>query len=102
MLKKYLILFETKNYEWVAFSTPKADAKRLLNVNKTYSVFYIFECDLLKEPYIMKLKAPLSKYYDCKKINKYKEDIFAENDEYIIISNHEDRFCFDIKYSHSI
>ena len=34
----------------------------------------------------MKLKAPFYKYYNCKIINKYKEEIFNKDDEYIIIS----------------
>ena len=66
MIKKHIVLFETKEYEWVAYSTAGSNAKRILNVNKNYNIFYIFECDLLKQyPYIMKLKAPLNKYYDC-------------------------------------
>jgi hypothetical protein len=35
----------------------------------------------------MKLKAPLNKHYDCKRINKYKEEDFEENDKYIMISS---------------
>ena len=101
MLKKHVVLFETKQYQWVAYSTTGADAKRILNVNNHYNIFYIFECDLLKQyPYTMKLKAPLDKHYDCKIINKYKESVFEENDKYIIIS-YEDKdeasFCFDVK-----
>jgi len=60
MLKKHIVLFESKHHGWIAYSTTGSDAKRILSVNKKYDVFYIFECDLLKEyPYIMKLKAPL-------------------------------------------
>ena len=48
----------------------------------------------------MKLKAPFHKYYDCKKINKYKEETFGENDQYIIVSyeNPDNGICFDVKY----
>jgi hypothetical protein len=87
MLKKHIVLFESKHYGWIAYSTTGADATRILSVNNKYSVFYIFECDLGKQyPYTMKLKAPLDNHYDCKKINKYKEVNFEENDKYIIVS----------------
>ena len=87
MLKKHIVLFESKDYGWIAYSTTGADAKRILSVNNKYHVFYIFECDLGQQyPYTMKLKAPLDKYYDCKRINKYKEVNFEENDKYIIVS----------------
>ena len=74
MLKKHIVLFETKDYKWIAYSTTGSDAKRILNVNKKYNIFYIFECNILNQyPYTMKLKTPFYKYYNCKKINKYKE-----------------------------
>jgi hypothetical protein len=83
-----MVLFESKHHGWIAYSTKGSDAKRILSVNNKYDVFYIFKCDLLKEyPYIMKLKAPLNKNYDCKRINKYKEENFGEYDKYIIISS---------------
>jgi hypothetical protein len=88
MLKKHIVLFESKDHGWIAYSTTGSDAKRILSVNNKSDIFYIFECDLLKQyPYTMKLKAPLNKYYDCKRINKYKEEIFEENDKYILISS---------------
>jgi hypothetical protein len=98
MLKKHIVLFETKDYEWVAYSTTGKDAKRILNVNDKFNIFYIFECDLLKQyPYTMKLKAPLAQYYDCKKINKYKETHFEEGEKSIIISYETDAgVCFDV------
>jgi len=98
MLKKHIVLFESKDYEWIAYSTTGRDAKRILSINKKYNIFYIFECDLLKQyPYTMKLKSPLDKHYDCKRINKYKE----EKDEYIIVSYEKDDegICFDVKYN---
>jgi len=101
MLKKHIVLFETKDYEWVAYSTTGSDAKRILSVNKNYNIFYIFECDIEKQyPYTMKLKAPLDKHYDCKKINKYKEVNFEENDKYITISYEtvDQGICFDVKH----
>jgi len=100
MLKKHIVLFETKDYGWIAYSTSGRDAKRILSVNKKYNIFYIFECDLLKQyPYTMKLKAPLNKYYDCKRIIKYKENNFKEIDKYIIISYEtvDEGILFDVK-----
>jgi hypothetical protein len=104
MLKKHIVLFESKDYGWIAYSTTGSDSKRILSVNNKYNIFYIFECDLLKQyPYIMKLKAPLNKHYDCKRINKYKEEIFLEKDESIIVSSKPDGqdegIYFDIKYN---
>ena len=67
-------MFETKHYEWVAYSTIGPDAKR------------IFKCNLLqKYSYTIKLKLPLDKHYNCKKIIKYKEETFDPNNKYIII-----------------
>ena len=102
MLKKHIVLFESKDYGWIAYSTTGRDAKRILSVNNKYDVFYIFECDLLKEyPYTMKLKSPLNNNYDCKRISKYKEENFEENDKYIMISSKNDGqdegIYFDIK-----
>jgi hypothetical protein len=102
MLKKHIVLFESKDYEWIAYSTTGRDAKRILSVNKKYNIFYIFECDLLKQyPYTMKLKSPLDKHYDCKRINKYKEENFEEKDEYITVSyeTEDEGICFDVKHN---
>ena len=100
MLKKHVVLFESKDHGWIAYSTTGRDAKRILSVNKKHNIFYIFECDLLKQyPYTMKLKLPLDKHYKCEKINKYKEEIFEKKDEYIIVSyeTEDEGICFDVK-----
>jgi len=100
MLKTHIVLFETKHYDWIAYSVTGSDAKRSLDVNKNYNIFYVFECDLKKQyPYTMKLKSPLNKHYDCKKINKYKEEHFDEKDEYIIVSEAGEGIYFDVKYN---
>ena len=102
MLKKHIVLFECKDYEWIAYSTTGSDAKRILRVNKKYNVFYIFECNLLKQYlYTMKLKSPLNKHYDCNRINKYKEENFEEKDKYIIVSYEtlDEGICFDVKHN---
>ena len=44
MIKKHVVLFEAKNYGWIAYSTTFADAKRVLTINDTQQdIFYIFE-----------------------------------------------------------
>ena len=101
MLKKHIVLFESKYHGWIAYSTTGSDVKRILSVNNKHDIFYIFECDLLKQyPYTMKLKSPVNQYYDCKKINNYKEDSFEENDKYITISYEtvDQGICFDVKH----
>jgi hypothetical protein len=102
MLKKHIVLFESKDYGFIAYSTTGADATRILSVNNKYNIFYIFECDLLKQyPYTMKLKSPLDKYYNCKRINKYKDVNFEEKDKYIIVSYEieDNGICFDVKHN---
>jgi hypothetical protein len=51
----------------------------------------------------MKLKAPLDKHYDCKRINKYKEENFEENDKYIMIlskqEGEDEGIYFDIEHN---
>jgi len=89
MLKKHVVLLEAKDYGWIAYTTTFADAKKMLTINVAHNmnIFYIFECNLLKQnPYAMKLKFPFSQHYDFRKIIIYKEEDFEENDEYIIIS----------------
>ncbi len=88
MFKKHIVLFEAKDYGWIAYSTTFADAKRVLTINDTHQpIFYIFECNLLKNnPYTMKLKFPFLNHYSDKKINIYIEEEFEENEEYILIS----------------
>lgn len=47
----------------------------------------------------MKLKFPLDKYYDCKRITQYKELDFEAKDKYLIVSyEQEDKGIFlDVK-----
>lgn len=59
MLKKYIVLFESKDYGWITYSTTESEAKRTpLSKNNKYSVFYILE---KQYPYTIKLRAPLIK-----------------------------------------
>jgi len=101
MLKKHVVLFEAKDYGWIAYTTTFSEAKRLLTINATHDthIFYIFECDLLKQnPYTMKLQFPFSQHYDCKKIIIYKEEYFDEKDEYITVSytDEDSGICLDV------
>ena len=43
MLKKHVILFESKNVGWIAYSTDDNEAKRMLSINITHNchLFYI-------------------------------------------------------------
>jgi hypothetical protein len=104
MLKKHVVLFEANNYGWIAYSTTFADAKRLLSINATHNthIFYIFECNLLKQnPYTMKLKFPFSQHYDFRKIIIYKEEDFEENEKYMTISYADEGggICLDVTKS---
>ena len=101
MLKNHIVLFESKHYGWIAYSTTGSDAKRILSVNNNYDIFYIFHCNLEQQyPYTMKLKSPLNNNYDCKKINKYKEENFEEKDKYLTISYEtaDEGICFEVKH----
>jgi len=103
MLKKHVILFDSKGCGWVSYSTTFKEAKRMLSINTTHNsnIFYIFECNLLKQnPYTMKLKFPFFKHYDYKKINIYKEEEFEESEEYITISYNDadDGIWLDVKH----
>ena len=104
MLKKHVILFESKNGGWIAYSTDVKDATRMLSINIIHNchIFYIFECDLLQQfPYTMKLKVPFSHHYQFNKINIYKEEHFEENAKYITISydDADGGICLDVKKS---
>ena len=80
MLEKYIVLFQTKENGWIAYPTTLDDANRMLNVNINHDIFYIFECDVLQQfPYTMKLQFPFYKYYNSRKIIKYKEESSSEN-----------------------
>jgi hypothetical protein len=104
MLKKHIILFEASHVGWIAYTTTFPDAKRMLTINAStnHDIFYIFECNLLKQnPYTMKLKFPFSQHYDFKKINLYKEEDFAEKEKYMIISytDEDGGICLDVTKS---
>jgi len=95
MKRSHLVLFESKDYGWIAYAVMRKEAERLIKINS--HIFYIFECEL---PYsydntIIKLKTPFKKYYETATINVYKEEVFEENEEYIIIKD-EEGFSFQV------
>ena len=101
MLKKHVILFDAKDVGWIAYTTTFPEAKRMLVINTTHNsnLFYIFECDLLKQnPYTLKLKFPFYQHYAYNKINIYKEEDFDENDKYMTISYTDEGggICLDV------
>jgi hypothetical protein len=105
MLKSHIIIFETKEYGLIAYSTTKKDAFAKIKMNKDYKIYYVFECNLLKDyPYTMKLKYPLNEYYDRKSIIKYKEEEFREDEEYIIIveDGNENSIFYNIKHKNEL
>ena len=47
----------------------------------------------------MKLKVPLVEHYDCKKIIKYKDEVFDMPSEYMMINyEDDDGICFTVKH----
>jgi hypothetical protein len=94
MLIKYIVLSESNHYGWVGGFTTLAKAKRLLKIET--ETFYIFHyCYTKKEPFMMKIRYPIGEYYDSLSINEYKEEVFAEDDDFVIITYNDtcDKDC---------
>ena len=88
MKKQYILLSESNHHGWVGSLITLAKAKRLLKIET--EIFYIFHyCHGKKEPFRMKIKYPMGEYYECLFINEYKEEVFEEDDDFIIIT-HDD------------
>ena len=81
MTTQYIVLNESRHYGWVAGLIDIKNVKRLLK--KESDVFYIFSISN-SDPIKMKLHYPFD-MYSCLCINKYKEDEFDIDDDYIII-----------------
>lgn len=82
---KYIVLSETKHYGWVGGFTTLTEAKKMLKTET--ETFYIFKHVHKKtEPFQMKIRYPISEYYDSLSINEYKEEVFEEDDDYVIIT----------------
>ena len=85
MKRQHIVLSETKHYGLVGGLTTLAKAKRLLKIET--ETFYIFHyCYTKKEPFMMKIRYPIGEYYDSLSINEYKEEVFAEDDDFVIIT----------------
>lgn len=96
MLKKYVVLYNSTNIGWIAYSTTGSKAKRFSKENIS-RVFFIFECDPRQlYPFTMKLKYPFPPYYRAGKINKYREEAFSEEEEYLIVREDEGDY-FDVQ-----
>ncbi len=98
MTIKYIVLVESRHYDWIAYTTTLAKANKLLKDEE--NVYYIFKCNL-KTKESLKLNFPLSCYYKCLSINEYKEDTFIKNDSYehMIIVIDKDNYNVVIKNS---
>jgi hypothetical protein len=83
---KYIVLSETNHYGWVGGFTTLAKAKKLLKIET--ETYYIFKYVHKKtEPFQMKIRFPISApYYDGLTINEYKDEVFEEDDDYVIIT----------------
>ena len=82
---KYIVLSESNHYGWVGGFTTLAEAKKMLKIET--ETFYIFKHVHKKtEPFQMKIRYPIGEYYDGLSINDYKEEVFEEDDDYVIIT----------------
>jgi len=82
---KYIVLSESNHYDWVEGFTTLAEAKKLLKMET--ETYYIFKYVHQKtEPFQMKIRYPIGAHYDCLTINEYKDEVFEEDDDYIIIT----------------
>jgi len=82
---KYIVLSESNHYGWVGGFTTLAEAKKMLKIET--ETFYIFKYVHKKtEPFQMKIRYHISVYYECLSINEYTEEVFDEDDDYVIIT----------------
>ena len=79
---KYIVLSETNHYGWVGGFTTLKEAKKMLKIET--ETFYIFKH--VHKIFQMKIRYPIGEYYDSLSINEYKEEVFEEDDDYIIIT----------------
>jgi hypothetical protein len=75
--------------------------KKAKSYLKETQIFYVFRHHYkTKDPFIMKIKYPLEKYYNRLIINEYTEEVFEEDDDYVIITydNTCDKDCLIITH----
>ena len=83
---KYIVLSESNHYGWVGGFTTLTEAKKMLKIET--ETFYIFRYVHKKtELFKMKIRYPIGEYYDGLSINEYKEEVFEEDDDYVIITS---------------
>lgn len=68
----YIVIFESWHYGPLAYATTLTRAKRLLQIET--ELFYIFKYSGKTDPFMMKLRYPLSGNYECLSINDYMHD----------------------------
>ena len=89
MPTKYIVLSESNHYGWVGGLTTLAEAKKMLKIET--ETFYIFKhIHEQTEPFQMKIRYPIGEYYDGLSINEYTEEVFDEDDDYVIITPDDD------------
>lgn len=91
MSNQYIVLYESNHYGWVGNFTTLSKAKKMLKIET--ETLYIFKYVHKKtEPFQMKIRYPIGEpYYDSLSINEYKEEVFEEDDDYVIIT--KDNAC---------
>ena len=83
---KYIVLSESNHYGWVGGFTTLTEAKKMLKIET--ETFYIFKhVNKKTKPFQMKIRYPIgAPYYDGLSINEYTEEVFEEDDDYVIIT----------------
>ena len=86
---KYIVLSESNHYGWVGGFTTLTEAKKMLKIET--ETFYIFKhVNKKTKTFQMKIRYPIgAPYYDGLSINEYTEEVFDEDDDYVIIT-HDD------------
>jgi hypothetical protein len=88
MTNHYIVLSESNHYGWTGSIVTLVQAKRLLKIET--DTFYIFKYVQKKqEPFMMKIRYPIGPYIDGLSINEYTEEVFEEDDDYVIITRDE-------------
>jgi len=83
---KYIVLSESNHYGWVGGFTTLKEAKKMLKIET--ETFYIFKhVNKKTKTFQMKIRYPIgAPYYDGLSINEYTEEVFDEDDDYVIIT----------------
>ena len=93
----YIVVFESRHYDLLAYATTLMQAKRLLKIET--EVFYIFKYSGKTEPFMMQLRYPLSGNYECLSINDYTFDECIPDDNFITITRDDNQDGFIVTIS---